>query len=234
MTAPSTPQRALRSAASTRSKPAAVKLEVVAGAHRGAVLILDRADYRIGSSPNADIVLSDPGVAPEHGVLHVEHGTVRIGATGADITVEQDLLPVSRGCRVRLPVSLALGAAQVCISDPDQDTSLRSAGLGRWVLRKPLTAGGVLACFVVGISMVAQELRLEDHAMGLAITTSSSNGIASRSAMPVTASVPSTATAYALSGPTAEDAARELNARLDAAKIQTLHVSTENGRLAVA
>src|SRR5499427_2514621 len=116
-------QKSPQSAASMRRGLAKLKFEVVAGTHEGAVLMLDQADYRIGSSSNADIVLSDPGVAPEHAVLRVEHGTVRIGATGADVTVEQTLLPVLRGRRVRLPVSLAVGAARVSLSDPDRNGS---------------------------------------------------------------------------------------------------------------
>src|SRR5260221_13911893 len=104
------------SAAPMRRRSAKLKFEVVAGTHQGAVLMPDRADYRIGSSSNVDIVLSDRGVAPEHAVLRVEHGTVRIGATGADLTVEREPPPLSRGRLVKLPASFTLGAAQIYLS----------------------------------------------------------------------------------------------------------------------
>ena len=70
-----------------------LKLEVVAGAHRGAVLLLDEGDYRIGSSLDADIILSDPGIVPEHAVLHVGRGELRLSATGADVKVEVKIVP---------------------------------------------------------------------------------------------------------------------------------------------
>ncbi|MGA7808866.1 FHA domain-containing protein, partial [Bradyrhizobium sp.] len=51
------------------AKQVELKFEVVAGAHRGAALLLSEGDYRIGSSSDADIVLSDPGIVPDHVVL---------------------------------------------------------------------------------------------------------------------------------------------------------------------
>jgi len=235
MTASTAPQqKSPQSAASMRRGLAKLKFEVVAGTHEGAVLMLDPADYRIGSSSNADIVLSDPGVAPEHAVLRVEHGTVRIGATGADVTVEQEPLPLSRGRRVKLPVNFRLGEAQIYLSDPDRDDPHQRLGeLGRWVIRKPLTVAGALAGFVLGVAVVAQELPQAARTVGLAVTTSSADAGAPKRMTDGSAVGPSAAIADRQSAVTAEDAARELNSRLDAAKIQTLHVSAVDGRLAV-
>jgi hypothetical protein len=196
--------------------------------------MLDRADYRIGSSSNADIVLSDPGVAPEHAVLRIEDGTVRIGATGADVTVEQEPLPLSRGRRVKLPVSFTLGAAQISLSDPDRDEPGRRSGeLGRWVIRNPLTASGVLAGFVLAITVVAQGLSQTVRNVDLAVTTGSADAGAVERLTSGSAAGSSTANTDRRSGATAEDAARELSTRLEAAKIQTLRVSAVDGRLAV-
>jgi hypothetical protein len=190
-----------------------LKFEVVAGAHKGAVLTLDRADYRIGSSPDADIVLSDAGVAPEHAVLSVDRDAVRVGAIGADVLVEQELLPLSRGRRVTLPVNLAIGAAQIHLSDPDRDKQ------GQRLVEKPLTAAALLACVAVAVVMIS---------LGLPETlraTDPPDGSAAQQLITITTGQP---------GVTAAEAARELSARLDAAKIQTLHVSAEGGHLVVA
>jgi hypothetical protein len=197
--------------------------------------MLDRADYRIGSSSNVDIVLSDAGVAPEHAVLRIAHGTVRIGATGADVTVEQEPLPLSRGRRVKLPVSFTLGAAQIRLSDPDRDdTGQRLDEFGGWAIRNPLTAAAALACFVLAIMAVAHGLSRTAPIIDLAATTGSSKAGAFEHLTSGSAAGPSTANVNRQSGATAEDAARELSTRLDAAKIQTLRVRAVDGRLAVA
>jgi len=233
VTAPTAPRHDLKqSAAALPQKSAKIKFEVVAGVHQGAELLLNRSNYRIGSSPNADIVLSDPGVAPEHAVLRIEHSTVRIDATGADVTVEQTLLPVLRGRRVRLPVSLAVGAARVSLSDPDRNGS-RIGEFSRRLSGKPLAAAGVFACFVLAITVVAQGLPRKVRTDDLA-TTGSSVADALEHSTPGSAAGPSTANSGGQSKSTVEDAARELSARLDAAKIRTLHVSAVDGRLAVA
>jgi hypothetical protein len=234
VTAPIGPPQELQpSAAATRREPAKLKFEVVAGTHQGAVVMLDRGDHRIGSSPDADIVLSDSGIAAEHAVLRIAHSTVRIDATGADVMVEQELLPVSRGRRVRLPVSFTLGASRIHLSDSDRDApGQRLAALGRWVIGKPLTATGLLACFVLAVTVVAQGLPRKLHTVDLAVTT----GFADAGALQHLdlAAAPSTASSEGQSAPTAEDAAHKLRARLETANIQTLHVSVVDGRLAVA
>jgi hypothetical protein len=220
-------------------KPSRLKLEVVGGAHRGAVLVLDGPDYRIGSSPNADIVLSDPGIAPEHAVLHVERGMVRIGASGADIMVEQEPVPLSRGCRVKLPASFSLGAAEIILSDADQ-ADAGEAGTGRsrtdaiparadsrWrrlvdlAIAKPLPAAGVLACIILSGAFVIGRVMMPG-----------STGTSGRVPPPVTANAPGSTTEAALRE-VAEEAMGELKTRLAAANIDTLETSTENGRLTV-
>jgi Inner membrane component of T3SS, cytoplasmic domain/Inner membrane component of T3SS, periplasmic domain len=234
---PSTaPQQELQeSAAPMRRKATRLKLEVVAGAHQGAVLMLDRTDYRIGSSPNADIVLSDSGVAPDHAALRVERGAVRIGATGADVMVEQEPLSLSRGRRVKLPVSFTLGAAQIHLCDPDHaDPGRRSGEFGRWVIHNPLTAAGVLACFVLAVTVVAQELPRTVRTVDAAVTTGPSDAGALAHLTNGLAAGSSTANSDRQSVATVEDAARELSTRLDLANIKTLRVSAVDGRLAVA
>lgn len=199
-----------------------LRFEVVAGLHRGAVLLLDGADYRIGSSPAADIVLSDPGVAPEHAVLHVEHGMARIDAVGADVMVEQERLPFSRGCCVMLPANFTLGAAQIQLSDPD------CSGPDRQIRQRPLTVVGVLACGALAI-VAAMGLPQTVGMLGLTVAAvSADSGASEHATLPVGPSVADFRSPYASA---AEDAVRALKARLEAAKIQTLRVSAENGRL---
>jgi Inner membrane component of T3SS, cytoplasmic domain/Inner membrane component of T3SS, periplasmic domain len=202
--------------------PVTLKFEVIAGAHRGAVLLLDGTDYRIGSSPDADIVLSDPGIAPEHAVLQVDRGRVRIGATGADMTVGQEPLPLSRGCRVKLPVNIALGSAQIRLSDPDGKAP------GRELLRQSLTAAAAVACCVLVIAVAVEEWPRAAGILTVAVTAGSADAGASEHSPAISSAGPAAANAAA----TAEDAVRALNERLDAAGIRTLRINAENGRLA--
>jgi hypothetical protein len=211
--------------ASVNASPSAgLKFEVVAGAHRGAVLLLEETDYRVGSSPDADIVLSDPGVAREHAVLHVERGRIRIGATGADMTVGREPLPVSRGCRVRLPVSIALGEAQIHLSDPGHQDP------GRGLLRQPLMAAGTVACLALAlaIAVAVEEWPQTAGILTLAVTAGPADAGVPAPSSSVSSAVPPAANAVA----TVEDATRALKDRLDAANIKTLRISVENGRLA--
>jgi hypothetical protein len=221
VTAPTASQQTLQQAdASVRPRDVRLKFEVVAGAHRGAVLLLDGTDYRIGSSSEADIVLSDAGVAPQHAVLHIERGRVRVGATGADMTVEQQALPLSRGCRVKLPVSITLGAAQIHLSDPcGQDPS-------RTLLRQSLTAAGAIACFVLVIAVALEEWPRSVGVLTGAVITDTADARAPRLSTSASEG-PAVASFVA----TAEDAAGALNDQLDAARIRTLRISAENGRL---
>jgi hypothetical protein len=210
--------------ASTSPNQAGVKFEVVAGAHRGAVLWLDEGDYRIGSSPEADIVLSDHGVAAGHAVLRVGRGAVHLGASGAEVTVEREPLPVSHGCRVRLPANFTLGPAQIVLSHSDGNTAARGIGIQRG-----LAAAAVLAA--VGLAVVAARgLPLKaGRAAGLAVAAVASDDGAGSMSQP--SGGPAMALSGGASGPTAEEVITALNSRLKAANIETLQISAENGRL---
>jgi hypothetical protein len=210
-----------RAAASTSEKQAGLKFEVVAGAHRGAVLLLDEGDYRIGSSPDADIVLSDRGVAPGHAMLHVGRGAVRLSASGADVTVEHEPLPVSHGCRVRLPSSFMLGPAEIVLSPSHDNAPDRGIAIRRGL--------GVAVVIVAGVSLAVVVARGLPSRVGLAATVASSDD--NIGSMPRPSGAPSTALPDSASGPTMEDALKALNGRLEAAQIQTLQISAENGRL---
>jgi hypothetical protein len=226
------PQQASgQSEAPEHPNPARLKLEVVVGAHRGAVLLLDGSDYRIGSSPAADIVLSDAGVAAQHAALHVERGAVRLDAIGADVTVGEELVPVSRGCRVSLPVSFSLGAAQIYLSDP----AVPPQGASGQSLRRPLIVVGALAFAGLAIAMAAREF--PQTAVSRMRTAEFSDGGAAGDRVSRPQSDPSkpagssTADARSLPGSAMQDAMSALRTRLETAKIETLQISDDGGRI---
>jgi hypothetical protein len=207
---------------------AGLKLEVIAGAHRGAVLSLDGSEYRIGSSPAADIVLSDPGVAAEHAVLRIDRGAVRLEAVGADMTVGQEPLPSSRGCHIRLPASFSVGAAQIHLSDLEQVDSGRSAG-------HPLAIAGALACAGLMIALLMGEFSQMAGSAGRALATAP-NDRASRDDPNGDSVSPQPARSLTAGGDgpsraSVQVAMNALKARIDAAHIRTLQISAEDGRL---
>jgi hypothetical protein len=185
--------------------------------------VLDEGDYLIGSSPDADIVLSDRGVAPGHAVLHVERGAVRLSATGAGVTVERELLPVSHGCRVKVPASFTLGPAEILLSNPNANAPGRGIAIRRWL--------GAAVVVLAGAGLAVVVTRESPPMAGVAASAVSSDDSAKSISRP--SAVPSMALSGSSSGPTMEDALKALNAQLGAAKIETLRIGVENGRLSV-
>src|ERR1044072_9765257 len=74
------------------SAPSKFFLECTAGFHRGVHLELEPGDYRIGSTPGADIVLRDAGIAAEHAVLRVGRRSIDLHAIGGDGRVGEDII----------------------------------------------------------------------------------------------------------------------------------------------
>jgi hypothetical protein len=130
------------------------ELEVTGGFHSGVNLALDEGAYSIGSTPEADIVLRDPGVATEHALLRIEAGNIRIEAVGGDLGVGEDLVTQGHGVKLRMPVEIAMGSARLRLSHPGSpETGLlagKLAPIGNFIARKPLmVAGGVICCALV-------------------------------------------------------------------------------------
>lgn len=93
--------------------PAHPVFEVMHGAHSGATLDLHDASYTIGSSTEADIFLSDEGIADIHTRLHVKGNRVELEATGGPVGLaDGETIPTGHGRRCRLPVDISLGQAR--------------------------------------------------------------------------------------------------------------------------
>jgi hypothetical protein len=98
------------------SAPSKFVLECTAGFHRGVRLELEPGDYRIGSTPTADIVLRDAGIAADHAVLRVGRGSIDLHATGGDVRTGEETVANGYGCALQLPVDLMIGEAHLRIS----------------------------------------------------------------------------------------------------------------------
>jgi len=98
------------------SSPSTFVLESTAGFHRGVRLELEPGDVRIGSTPGADIVLRDAGIAAEHAILRVGRRSIDLHAVGGDVRVGEEVIANGYGCALRAPVDLTIGEARLRIS----------------------------------------------------------------------------------------------------------------------
>ena len=213
-----------------RARPGQLRLAITAGVHEGAVLVLDPGEYRIGSSPDADIVLSDAGVAAEHAAVHVDFDGVHLDAIGADLTVGQDPLPQSRGCRVRLPATFSVGTATIELLDPTEGRTERPSARP---LRSPALVAAAIACVGVVIAGTAITMRELARRSGTGAGPSDTQTAqAQPPAAPSSATVQPTPPQRVVPPvPTVEEAMAALKTRLDAADIKSLEVVAEGGRL---
>jgi Inner membrane component of T3SS, cytoplasmic domain/Inner membrane component of T3SS, periplasmic domain len=102
--------------AAASSSPSTFVLESTAGFHRGVRLELEPGDIRIGSTPGADIVLRDAGIAAEHAVLRVGRRTIDLHAIGGDVRVGENVIANGYGCALQAPIDLTIGEARLRIS----------------------------------------------------------------------------------------------------------------------
>ena len=102
--------------AAVSSSPSTFVLESTAGFHSGVRLELEQGDVRIGSTPGADIVLRDAGIAAEHAVLRVGRRTIDLHAIGGEVRVGENIIANGYGCALQAPIDLTIGEARLRIS----------------------------------------------------------------------------------------------------------------------
>jgi hypothetical protein len=200
-----------------------LQLEVMAGRHAGVRVPLDADGCCIGSAPDADVMLRDPGVAPAHVRLKLERSSLSIEAAGADVGVGDEVLPLGHGCRVRLPAELVLGEARLCISKPG--ASLYAGGVIARGVRQ--LSGSIRARHtIVAGAFVVSLVTLSVIAFGLP------HGSGEQSAEPAAAArVPA---APASETASLDEAMRELKSRLDQARLRSLRVGMLDGSITVS
>ena len=218
------------------------ELEVTGGFHSGVSLALDEGTYSIGSTPNADIVLRDPGVASEHALLRIEGGNVRIEAVGGDLGVGEELVTEGHGCKLRMPVEIAMGDARLKLSHPGgAETGLFSGKLqpvGNFIARKPLMAAGGVICCALVVSIATREasspIKVAEAGSSepkqLALTKAAYYSDVDSLAKIGGKVEPAAATQHA----SVEEAATQLLAKLKAMNIQSLRVTSGDKRVVVA
>lgn len=166
--------QALTSGATSLIPDRPTTLAVTQGFHSGASMELTEPSYTIGSDGGSDIVLRDAGIASLHTRLHRKGSQVEIEAIGGDLELDNgETIRKGQGCRRRLPLGIALGAAQLRLTGPEPVKS-------RWSLsQRPLLAGGVLIAAVFAISVAANGLSIaktDDKPAKLALADGETTG----------------------------------------------------------
>jgi hypothetical protein len=232
----STAQRSRR----TQDQAPVLALSVISGVHRGVTYALESRDCRIGSAPDADIVLRDAGVAAEHARLRLERGAACIEATGGDIIVDGEPIVKGRGCRTRLPVRLRLcGAELEFAAAPSRASGVagmlqaRSAMVGG-----PMLGAALIMCLAYGLSAMAQESPRSADARDAIANIKSWARVAwsggSRNSGGITRAEPQRSPPRPGSPPRIDEAERELKTRLTGARLGATRVDSAGGRLAVS
>ncbi|MBT2297566.1 SctD/MshK family protein [Pseudomonas fluorescens] len=110
---------AARAAAATgKARPVLV---ITHGLHQGGSLPLDQPVYILGSTSDADLLLSDAGIVERHMALRFTDGQVAVEAIGGDVFVggthaREMLVPAGKGHRAHLPVDIRIGEARLTLS----------------------------------------------------------------------------------------------------------------------
>jgi hypothetical protein len=142
------------------SSPSTFVLESTAGFHRGVRIELEPGDIRIGSTPGADIVLRDAGIAAEHAVLRVGRRTIDLHAIGGDVRVGENVIANGFGCALQAPIDLTIGEARLRISTERKQaaapTSVEAgAAPARPRISKAIMIAGALLLAVPALGLAA-------------------------------------------------------------------------------
>jgi hypothetical protein len=133
-------------------------LSITQGLHQGVCLSLDQACYVLGSAVDADLVLSDAGIAERHLALRFSSGQVAVEAVGGDVIVigrhaREINVPMGSGHRARLPLQIRMGEACLTLTDPAEPGSPVVDAVPLW-RRKPQWALALLL-MLLGVSAFA-------------------------------------------------------------------------------
>ncbi|KXF75041.1 hypothetical protein ATN84_20345 [Paramesorhizobium deserti] len=161
-----------------------VRFHVTAGVHQGVSIPLEGMAWRIGSTSECDLMLSDAGVAANHATLRLERSAVLIEATGGPVTVVRGPhIPVGHGARVSLPAELQLGDARVKLSGRQARRSTRiNIPGGRWIAGSAVLSLIFIAAVNAGAGGMFQP-RQELAALGAVRTAQATDPIETSTAL---------------------------------------------------
>jgi hypothetical protein len=206
-------------------------LEVISGLHAGVVIALEMQRYTIGSSPPADIILHDAGVAPRHAALIIHRHRVRLEALGGDVGLRTGRLPSAHGCYLRLPAEFVLGEATVRVrpSGPQKPKGWTIEALLKAASRRMRTRTGIGIVSALALCLAGEALTF-----AISMTKADADAMApTRLAALGDAGQQKITEDKSNEPPRIDDVARDLSARLEAAGLHALKAAVVEDRLMV-
>lgn len=104
---------------------AELMLRVLAGPNAGAEMRLSAGEWLIGTATEADILLAEPVLAPQHVRLVVEPGGVRVTALAPGTTLQGAELPVGEAMPFLERTALAIGSSVLAFGPPGASWTLQ-------------------------------------------------------------------------------------------------------------
>lgn len=129
-----------------------VQIRVVSGRHAGAKQLLSAGALTIGSSMDADVVLTDPSVEAIHAQITLSALKIRVQAAGNPISLGTQHLTTSGKAESRYPARLVLGDIELELTGLQETQSLDwfSSLLSRFS-KSQLWGGAFAASFAVAL-----------------------------------------------------------------------------------
>lgn len=145
------------SVTSASAREVVTTLNVIAGLHRGATISLSESVCRIGSDDASDVVLGDPGIAPQHVVLRFHGRQMAIEAIGGDVYVNGRTVNQGTGLRCELPAEIRFHDVALELSRPPAPPLFAALPKlpslpDRW--REQLNRSATLAALVVTLGVL--------------------------------------------------------------------------------
>jgi hypothetical protein len=130
-------------------------LSITHGLHRGVSLALENPVYTVGSAGDADLLLSDPGIAARHLTLRFAAGQVAVEALGGDVIAvarhgQKIRIPMGSGHRARLPLTVRVGAGVLTLSPPPAGARTAAPVAPIWRNKAQWVIALLLMCLCVG------------------------------------------------------------------------------------
>lgn len=131
-------------------KAQAYSVKVRSGRHAGASVGLDDGRYLVGSGGDADIVLTDTGIAGNHAEIRLTKGVCRLRPVGGDVSVEGRVLSVGVAAEIRLPAKIVMNGVQLSFESALHPVGERAVGSAPRLSRIAMGLAGIVGVAIIG------------------------------------------------------------------------------------
>lgn len=133
-------------------------VSVLEGSHAGAILALPAGKYRFGRSHDADVVLTDEGLAPLHFAIDLAKHGASVASMGGAVTLDGCGAASSKSsARLHFPFEVALDGVRLRVEGPEikswQQVALEWYGWCEDWLRQPRRAPALAAIALIPLAI---------------------------------------------------------------------------------